>query len=194
MTPLSPISWKVMSVAVLLLAGGLFYSCPSTASCPLTTWLRPEAAKSATVPSQSSESAEPTDSVAATKPKTSHSPRKKAKAMQTLYRKPKRVNTVLHADLKNFEEIVLDSKEPVLVDFYADWCRPCQMLSPTLDELARETPDARIVKVNVDKSPELAKQFGVRSIPALMIFKNGDLVSKRQGIVDKGTLKRLLGG
>ena len=113
--------------------------------------------------------------------------------MPTLEPKPQPVGAVLHADLESFEQIVLESEAPVLVDFYADWCRPCQILAPTLDELAREMPDARIVKVNVDHSPELAGHFGVSSIPALMVFKNGNLVAKRLGVADKASLKQMLG-
>jgi thioredoxin 1 len=113
--------------------------------------------------------------------------------MPVLHSKPHSVGEVLHADVENFEQIVLASEVPVLVDFYADWCRPCQILAPTLDELARETPDARIVKVNVDENLELAEHFGVSSIPALMVFKDGNLVAKRLGVLDKALLRELLG-
>jgi thioredoxin 1 len=115
-------------------------------------------------------------------------------SMSSVTPKPQPVGEVLHADVENFEQLVLESEIPVLVDFYADWCRPCQVLAPTLDELARETPDARIVKVNVDESPELAGQFGVSSIPSLMLFKDGDLVAKRLGVLDKNSLKQLIDG
>ena len=113
--------------------------------------------------------------------------------MPTLEPKPQPVGEVLHADLESFERIVLESEAPVLVDFYADWCRPCQMLAPTLEELAREMPEARIVKVNVDDNPQLAGHFGISSIPALMVFKDGNLVAKRLGVLDKGSLRQLLG-
>jgi thioredoxin 1 len=112
--------------------------------------------------------------------------------MSTLASRADSIGRVLHADLESFEQIVLDSEVPVLVDFYADWCRPCQLLAPTLDELAREMPDAKIVKVNVDQSPQLAGHFGISSIPALMVFKEGKLVASRLGLVDKASLKQLL--
>ena len=112
--------------------------------------------------------------------------------MSTLKSQPASAGKVLHADLESFEEVVLKSEVPVLVDFYADWCRPCQLLAPTLDELAREMPEAKIVKVNVEDSPRLAGQFGVSSIPALMVFKDGNLVASRLGLVDKASLKQLL--
>jgi thioredoxin 1 len=112
--------------------------------------------------------------------------------MSPLKSQPASTGRVLHADLESFEQIVLDSEVPVLVDFYADWCRPCQLLTPTLEQLARETPDAKIVKVNVDESPQLAGHFGVSSIPALMVFKDGKLVASRLGLVDKASLKQLL--
>ncbi|HUT89470.1 MAG TPA: thioredoxin [Thermoguttaceae bacterium] len=112
--------------------------------------------------------------------------------MSTLKSQPASTGRVLHAGLESFEQIVLQSEVPVLVDFYADWCRPCQLLAPTLEELAREMPDAKIVKVNVDESPELAGHFGINSIPALMVFKDGNLVASRLGLVDKASLKQLL--
>ena len=101
-------------------------------------------------------------------------------------------NSVVHADEKTFRQEVLDSKVPVLVDFYADWCGPCRMLAPVLDELAQETPNAKIVKVNVDDSPQLAGQYGVSSIPNLLVFKNGRVVDQQVGLANKQQLKSLL--
>ena len=101
-------------------------------------------------------------------------------------------NAVVHADEKTFRQEVLDSKVPVLVDFYADWCGPCRMLAPVLDELAQETPNAKIVKVNVDDSPQLAGQYGVSSIPNLLVFKNGRVVDQQVGLANKQQLKSLL--
>jgi len=80
----------------------------------------------------------------------------------------------------------------VLVDFYADWCRPCQLLAPVLEELARETPDAKIVKVNVDDSPALAAQYGISAIPSLLVFKGGQIAAERTGLVSKAALKALI--
>jgi thioredoxin 1 len=99
---------------------------------------------------------------------------------------------VRHADQANFGSLVLKSDVPVLVDFYADWCSPCRRLAPVLEELARETPEARIVKVNVDTSPDLATEYGVDSIPSLKIFKNGIVTKELVGLAGKSQLKSLL--
>lgn len=99
---------------------------------------------------------------------------------------------VLHADEANFHDIVLKSNIPVLVDFYTDWCGPCQRLSPILEELAVEVPDARIVKVNVDQNPGLASEYGVSSIPSLKLFKNGAVVEQVVGLASKDQLRSML--
>ena len=78
--------------------------------------------------------------------------------------------SVLHLTKENFEQEVLQAKEPVLVDFWASWCGPCQMVGPVVEEVAGEVTDAKICKVNVDEQPELARQFRVMSIPTLMVF------------------------
>jgi thioredoxin 1 len=99
---------------------------------------------------------------------------------------------VHHANEANFDDIVLKSDVPVLVDFYADWCGPCQRLAPVLEELAAETPGARIVKVNVDHSPSLAAEYGVNSIPSLKVFKNGTVTDQLVGLASKSQLQSLL--
>ena len=99
---------------------------------------------------------------------------------------------VQHANETNFDSLVLKSDVPVLVDFYADWCGPCQRLTPILEELARETPDAKIVKVNVDHSPNLAAEYGVDSIPSLRVFKNGAVTEQLVGLANKSQLKSLI--
>ena len=100
---------------------------------------------------------------------------------------------VEHADETSFERQVLGSDVPVLVDFYADWCVPCRMLAPTLEELVREMPDAKIVKVNVDQSPQLAARYRVNSIPSLLVFNGGEVTAEHVGLADKDQLKALLG-
>jgi thioredoxin 1 len=99
---------------------------------------------------------------------------------------------VQHASDSTFRELVLASEQPVLVDFYADWCRPCQRLAPILEELASENPGAKIVKVNVDRSPALAIQYRVNSIPSLKLFKNGKVANEMVGLVNKNELQALL--
>ena len=101
--------------------------------------------------------------------------------------------TVDFANDTNFQQKVLDVEGRVLVDFYADWCGPCRMIAPVLNELASEEPSARIVKVNVDDSPKLAVHFKIESIPALIVFENGQPISRQLGVVDKSQLRTMLG-
>ena len=94
---------------------------------------------------------------------------------------------------ENFEEEVLKSDKPVLVDFWAAWCGPCKMLSPVLDELAAEYSDrARFCKVNVDDELELSARFGIASIPTLIFFKNGEILKKTVGYREKDELEETL--
>ena len=97
-----------------------------------------------------------------------------------------------HVDKANFTEKVLDSPVPVLVDFYADWCGPCNRLAPLLEEVAGDNPNAKIVKVNVDESPELATRYQISSIPNLKVFKGGKVVAEQVGLTDKRRLESLL--
>lgn len=93
----------------------------------------------------------------------------------------------------NFTEEVLNSPIPVMVDFWATWCMPCKMLAPTLEELAEEANGAyKVGKVNVDAEPALAAQFGIMNIPTVLVFKNGQLVEKSVGLVQKSQLADLL--
>jgi thioredoxin 1 len=99
--------------------------------------------------------------------------------------------SALHITDANFESEVLNSTQPVLVDFWAEWCGPCRSLTPTLDALAAEkSGQIKIVKVNVDESPNAPSTYGVRSIPALMIFKGGKVVAQTVGALPKADLAK----
>ena len=97
-----------------------------------------------------------------------------------------------HVGADDFREKVLLSEVPVLVDFYADWCGPCKVLTPVLEEFAKETPTAKIVKVNVDESPELAAQYRIDSIPSLLVFRDNRVTGKHTGLANKSLLRRLV--
>jgi thioredoxin 1 len=99
---------------------------------------------------------------------------------------------VYHVSETQFDQEVLRSQVPVLVDFYADWCGPCKMLAPVLEELARETAGAKIVKVNIDQSQSLAVRYGISSIPTLVVFKEGQPAGGTVGLASKAHLRRLL--
>ena len=94
---------------------------------------------------------------------------------------------------ENFEQEVLQSAKPVLLDFWASWCGPCRMLSPVVDEVAEERTDVKVCKVNVDEQPELAGEFGVMSIPTLLVFEQGKLVRQAVGARPKAGVLDLLG-
>ena len=92
----------------------------------------------------------------------------------------------------NFREEVLLSDKPVLLDFWAPWCGPCRMVVPIVEEIARERSDIKVGKINVDEQPELASQFGVMSIPMLVVVKNGRIVNQAVGARPKGAILAML--
>lgn len=94
---------------------------------------------------------------------------------------------------ENFNSEVLKAEGTVLVDFWATWCGPCRMLSPIVDEVASEHPDVKVGKINVDEQTELAQQFGIMSIPTLLVFKNGEKVQESVGLIPKEKVEALLG-
>ena len=93
---------------------------------------------------------------------------------------------------KNFEQEVLKNEKPVLIDFWASWCGPCRMLSPLVDELADEHSEFKFCKVNVDEEEALAKNFGIMSIPTLIVFKNGEQKAKSVGAIPKDAILELI--
>lgn len=93
---------------------------------------------------------------------------------------------------QNFEEKVLKSEKPVLLDFWATWCGPCQMIAPTVAKIAEEHPEYVVGKVDVDEEMSLAVNFGIDSIPTLLVFKNGQLVDKGVGLMSEEKILKLL--
>lgn len=93
----------------------------------------------------------------------------------------------------NFQEEVLASEKPVLVDFWAVWCGPCRMLAPIIGEIADERDDIKVGKVNVDNEPELAEAYGIKSIPTLLLIKDGKVVSSSIGYKEKSELEKFIG-
>ena len=93
----------------------------------------------------------------------------------------------------NFDELVLKSTKPVLVDFWAEWCGPCRMVGPIVEEISKDFESTAVVgKVDVDNNPEISAKFGIRNIPTILFFKNGEIVDKQVGAVPKAVLAEKL--
>ena len=100
--------------------------------------------------------------------------------------------SVLHINKENFE-LIKNSEKVVLLDFYADWCGPCRMVGPIVEEIAAERDDILVAKINVDDEPDLAMQFGVSTIPSIFVLKNGEVVNQASGARPKPQILALLG-
>lgn len=100
--------------------------------------------------------------------------------------------SVISINKENFASEVLNSDKPVLLDFYADWCGPCRMVGPIVSEIASESTDVKVGKINVDEQRELAAQFGIMSIPTLAVVKDGKLVNRAVGYRSKEQIKAML--
>ena len=100
--------------------------------------------------------------------------------------------SVININKNNFNEEVMNSDKPVLLDFWASWCGPCRMVSPIVDEIAGERSDIKVGKINVDDQPELAAQFGISSIPTLVVIKDGKIVNHAVGARPKNDILAML--
>ena len=100
---------------------------------------------------------------------------------------------IVHISDDSFEEEVLQSEQPVLIDYWADWCGPCKMIAPVLDEIATEYSDRlKVVKLNIDDNPQTPPKYGIRGIPTLMVFKDGQVEATKVGAVSKAQLTAFL--
>ena len=100
--------------------------------------------------------------------------------------------SAMNIDKNNFQDEVMNSDKPVLLDFWAPWCGPCRMVVPIVEEIAKERPDIKVGKINVDEQPELAQQFRVMSIPTLVVMKDGKVVAQAMGARPKQAILAML--
>ena len=100
--------------------------------------------------------------------------------------------SAININKNNFQNEVMNSNKPVLLDFWAPWCAPCRMVAPTVEEIASERVDIKVGKINVDEQPELANKFGIMSIPTLVVMKNGKIIQKVSGARPKNAILQML--
>ena len=100
---------------------------------------------------------------------------------------------VIDLDEKKFKEMVIDSKEEMLVDFYADWCGPCKMMAPILESIAEDDNSFKVARINTDEADDLSREYGIMSIPCIIYFKDGKEVSRSVGLVSKDNLLKIVG-
>ena len=100
--------------------------------------------------------------------------------------------SAININKNNFQNEVMNSDKPILLDFWAPWCAPCRMVAPTVEEIASERVDIKVGKINVDEQPELANKFGIMSIPTLVVMKNGKIVQRGSGVRSKNTILEML--
>ena len=100
--------------------------------------------------------------------------------------------SAININKNNFQNEILNSEKPVLLDFWAPWCAPCRMVVPVIEEIAGERPDIKVGKINVDEQPELASKFGIMSIPTLVVMKNGKIVQQVSGARPKKAILEML--
>ena len=100
--------------------------------------------------------------------------------------------SAININKNNFQNEVMNSDKPILLDFWAPWCAPCRMVAPTVEEIASERVDIKVGKINVDEQPELENKFGIMSIPTLVVMKNGKIVQRVSGVRSKNTILEML--
>ena len=100
--------------------------------------------------------------------------------------------SAININKNNFQNEVMNSDKPILLDFWAPWCAHCRMVAPTVEEIASERVDIKVGKINVDEQPELANKFGIMSIPTLVVMKNGKIVQRVSGVRPKNTILEML--